>query len=104
MATFRSASSLAFSDKVVWRRTAFATATRFQSVKAVPAQNKAASVWSAVRTELLNSPTVFTSLKSLAYSALVRGGGPAGLKLDGLGITHGSSWACEGSKPLAKPG
>src|SRR4030095_12213430 len=46
----------------------------------------------------------FTSLKSTVYLGLVRSGGPGGRKLEGLGITQGSSVACDGPTPLARAG
>src|SRR5919109_3216521 len=54
-----------------------------------PAQKRAASVWSAVRSELESDPIVLTSLNSAAYSALASGWGPRELNSDALGIKSG---------------
>src|SRR5262245_40000983 len=71
-------------------------------------QNRAMSVWSGVRTVLTLPPTVFTSLKSRAYVALVNAGGPgsqycaAESKVNGVTLTQ-LGWA-EGANPRAASG
>ena len=42
-----------------------------------------------MRVGLVNLPIDFVSLRSLAYRALVRSGGPAGRNCEGEAITHG---------------
>ena len=104
MARSSNANNLAFSSRDKCSSIEAVVAARFQKVSAVPCQNRAAIVWSAVRVVLFVSARLFTSLKSVAYCALVKLGGPGGRKLDGLGITHGVVTAREGLKPLANAG
>lgn len=51
--------------------------------------NQAISVWSAVRVPLALLLIACTSATSVAYCALVKGGGPDGRNCDGEVIAHG---------------
>src|SRR5437868_180445 len=71
-------------------------------------QNRAISVWSAVRTVLTLPPTALTSLKSRAYVALVSAGGPGSQYCEGdskvNGVTLPQFVPAEGPYPRAKSG
>src|SRR5438552_14762752 len=61
----------------------------FQSAIAWSCQKIAASVWSGVRLVLVSEPSSLTSLKSSAYSALVRAFGPSVRSISALGTING---------------
>src|SRR3982750_2062493 len=67
-------------------------------------QKRPERVWSAVRAALTVLPRLFTSLKSAAYSALVRAGGGPGRNCEGKLITQGVTCASCGTSPGANPG
>lgn len=67
-AMFSTANSRAFCESVRCRAREAVTAARFQNELAVPPQNRAASVWSAVRVTLAAAPTDCTSLRLSAYA------------------------------------
>src|SRR5437763_9491243 len=104
MARFSSAKSRAFSESVVWRWAAIVRATRFQPSGALKFQKTATAVWNGVRVEPVRLPSVLTSLKSAAYWALERAGGPAGRNCEGAAITHGVIVANWGAAPGRKAG
>ena len=67
-------------------------------------QKRAIVVCSAVRRVRAASPSAFTSLKSCASARLFSDGGPAGRKLDAVGITNGIVVASDGARPFANAG
>src|SRR4030081_1548825 len=83
------ANNLAFSaiDKPLAADWARAAAN--QGTPVCTTQKIAAAVWSAVRVVLLRAPTLLTSSKSRANSALPCGGGPLNSRLPRLRTTNG---------------
>src|SRR5262249_12589847 len=77
---------------------------RFQSAAPWSCHQIAASVSSAVRVVLVSEPTLFTSLKSVAYSALVTGFGPSLRNWDGLSMRNGRTSPTHGAGSTAKVG
>src|SRR2546423_11330709 len=67
-------------------------------------QKIAASVWSAVRLVLASEPSSLTSLKSSAYSALVRSFGPSVRSISALGTMNGSTFPTHAAGSLRKFG
>src|SRR5688572_21230003 len=103
-ARFRSANRRAFSARLVPAETATCWAIWFHHHGALfgaatPCQNRAASIWSAVRVALLREPSSLTWFKASVYSALVSAGGGGGRNCEPLcsakGVTKGQ-WGLAG--------
>jgi hypothetical protein len=89
MATFSSASSRAFSDRVAGRASTTDRAMRFHAAGVLLSQTHATSPCSAVRVGLLFLPITITSFTSAAYCALPSAGGPCGRNCEGESSAHG---------------
>src|SRR5947199_7847221 len=76
----------------------------FQSAIAWSCQKIAASVWSAVRLVLVSEPSSLTSLKSSAYSTLVRAFGPSVRSISALGMMNGSTFPTHAAGSFRKFG
>src|SRR5262249_1409094 len=77
---------------------------RFQSAIAWSCQKIAASVWSGVRVVLGSEPRSLTSLKSSAYSALVRAFGPSVRSISALGTINGRTFPTQAAGSFRKFG
>src|ERR1700741_4683726 len=77
---------------------------RFQARGVFNAQNNAISDCSGVRIEPERTPITFTSLRSAAYSALLRARGGGKRNCDGRLSTHGVMVAICGVAPEALAG
>ena len=101
---FNSANKCAFSVRVRPRAAEIWAATRFHARGVFKAQNNASSVCCATRVGLESSPIALTSLKSAAYSGLLRPSGGGKRNCDGRLSTHGVMVAICGVAPKALAG
>src|SRR5262249_39739533 len=98
----------AFSARLLPWETATAWAIRFQTAiwvllgVAIPCQNRAASVWSAVRVVLSKAPSSLVRLKAAVYSGFVSAGGGGDRNCEALwrqkGVTEGQCGLAGGPK------
>src|SRR5262249_54184200 len=99
MVRLSKANRRAFCTSVLFCATAIASALSFHLPTAwllgvvVPCQNRAASVWSAVRVVLSKAPSDWTWLNAAVYSGLSSAGGGGGRNWEPLcmqkGVTRG---------------
>src|SRR5215472_10532899 len=104
-----SANSRALSSTEFPRAAAIVCAITFQwpggvSVPAPSDQNRAISVWSGVRRELVLAPSVIVRLRSSAYWSLMRAGGAGGRNPGALGTPKGATAPQPGRSAGAKAG
>src|SRR5438132_1556808 len=98
MAKFNRARSRAFWTRALPLAIATSCAIRFHWPVAplvgvaIPCQNRAASVWSAVRAVLSIEPRSLIMLKAAVYSGLVSAGGGGGRNCEPLCRQKGVTW------------